>query len=321
MKYKTTISTVILATTAATAYWVYAQADQPSHHEVVIPTAQVQQRQSISLANLMSQEHIRHQKNQASLPLNSNQVSSLSGSLPDGAVNLDESGQVIADKDLHRLFDHYLSVQGEVPLQQIKHRLLTVSSDFLSLDQLEQVRDLFDEYIDYLEKTENFVLSMSSELPLQDQLAAIKAHREQVLGESMTEAFFGDEHDYADWVMSFDAGETEPLTEKQVKWLAQENAATAYQDMWLENQALNQAGISQQDKFSWRVAAYGHDVAQRLSELDHRQLDWQQQVETYIEQRMAAQGDAQSIAQLDHQYDARTLKRLHIWYNHHLNNG
>ena len=113
----------------------------------------------------------------------------------------------------------------------------------------------------------------------------------------------------------------EPLTEKQVKWLAQENAATAYQDMWLENQALNQAGISQQDKLSWRVAAYGHDVAQRLSELDHRQLDWQQQVETYIEQRMAAQGDAQSIAQLDHQYDARTLKRLHIWYKHHLNNG
>ena len=144
--------------------------------------------------------------------MRASQVSSLNGSLPDGAVNLDEHGQVIADKDLHRLFDHYLSAMGEMSVDEIKHRLLSVSSDFLSLNQLEQVRDLFDQYVNYLAETENFALSLAPDLSMKDRLLAIKAHREQMLGKSLSEAFFAEEHAYAQWVMALDSGEDIKMT-------------------------------------------------------------------------------------------------------------
>ena len=318
MKHKATLSTLILVTTAAAAYWAFAQANDESAGQMP-QQAQQAQRQSISADQLLQQELRRQQSDLQ--PMLASQVSSLNGSYPDGAVNLDERGQVIADKDLHRLFDHYLSAQGEMSLDEIKHRLLSVSSDFLSLNQLEQVRDLFDQYVNYLAESENFALSMASDLSLKERLMAVEAHREQMLGKSLSEAFFGEAHAYARWVMALDAGEDIELTPQQARWLAQEDAATAYQDVWLEQQQMKLAGLSQQQKLNHWQDIHGTEVAERLNKLDQQQTAWQQQVQSYIAERQQLQGDPSAIARLDSQYDDRTLKRLHVWYANHLSQG
>jgi len=319
MKGKTTLSTIILATTAAAAYWAYAQADQLKAPVTMDVQSSIPQRQSITVAMLWEHEQRRQLPNQQLKY--ASQVSSLSGTHPDGGVNLDDQGQVIADKDLHRLFDHYLSSRGEMSLQQIKNRLLSISSDFLSLDQLEQVRDLFDEYVNYLAETENFALSLSSDLSLKDQLMAIQDHREQLLGKSLSEAFYGEAHAYASWLLAREAGDIGELTSQQHQWLLQEEAATAYQDAWLQNKQYADTGVSDQQKMILRTIDYGEDVAQRLGALDQRQSAWQLKVSAYIEQRQQLQGDPEAMAQLESQYDARSLKRLRSWYDHHLNNG
>ncbi|MCX7554131.1 lipase secretion chaperone [Marinicella sp. S1101] len=314
MKHKTTLSTLVLATTAATVYWVYAQASYSPNYQAINSVKLSQQKSTISWQELVQQESLR-MPNQRT---NDKALSSLYGSQPDGAVNLDANGQVIADDDLHRLFDYYLSAQGETSLQQIKHRLLTVSGDFLSLDQLEQVRDLFDAYVNYLSEADRLSSTLSPDLSLQDRLDAIHSHRIEVLGAELTDAFFADEHAYAMWVIQLDSGELNQLTKQQQHWLNQENNATAYQDVWLENQALSQAGVSQQDRLILRSSNYGQEVALRLAELDQQQQQWQQTVSHYISQRTALQGDHNQIAQLDQQYDDRTLLRLHVHYQDHL---
>jgi lipase chaperone LimK len=320
MKHKTTLSTIILATAATAAYWAFAQANEQSAvNSQTILAAQSARNQSISIKQLLQQEHKRRQP--AGQPMLATQTASLTGSYPDGAVNLDENGQVIADKDLHRLFDHYLSARGEMSLADIKHRLLTVSSDFLSLDQLEQVRDLFDDYVAYLAEAEHFALSLSDELDMKDKLLAIQNHREQMLGKSLAEAFFAEEHAYAAWVMAQQAGDASPLTEQQHKWLLQEEAATAFQDVWLENQWLAEAGFSQAAKHQYRTAVYGAITAERLQALESRKQDWQQQLDSYTAQRLQAGDNQAMLARLEGQYDAATLKRLRVWFNHRAEHG
>lgn len=319
MKHKTTLSTIILTTTAGVAYWAFAQGDAVATQQSQLQQPQMAQPLSVTAARLFQQELNRHQ--QENLPLMAAHVSSLDGSYPDGAVNLDEYGQVIADKDLHRLFDHYLSARGEMSLEDIKHRLLSVSSDFLSLNQLEQVRDLFDQYVAYLAETENFASSMAPDLSLKERLMAVEAHREQMLGKSLSDAFFAQEHAYAHWVMAMDAGEELELTPQQTHWLAQEEAATAYQDVWLEQKNMKAAGLSEQHKLNHWQDNYGAEAAQRLHRLDQQQTQWQHQVNNYIAERQGLQGDQQAIARLDSQFDERTLKRLHAWFANHLKQG
>ena len=316
MKYKTTISTIILATTAGTAYWAFAQAQSSTEEKP--KEVNVHQVQSVTATQLLKQEQARNQL--ATLYVSEISKGSLKGSQPDGAVNLDASGQVMADKSLHRLFDYYLSAQGEMTIDEIKIRLLKSSSDFLSLDQLEQVRDLFDQYVDYLEKSEQFAVSMLSDLPLREQLHAIEEYRERILGKDIADAFFAEEHAYAKWVMG-DLKQENFITSQQHKWLLQENAATAFQDEWLHTQQQENISKSNQYLIEKRTERYGSEAAMRLAQLDLQQENWHKTVDVYIDLRVAAQGDVAAVKLIDESYDSQTLKRLHAYYQQHLNQG
>ncbi|MCB1582804.1 MAG: hypothetical protein KDI92_07055 [Xanthomonadales bacterium] len=245
------------------------------------------------------------------------QVNSLQGSQPDGAINFDEQGNVKADKDLHRLFDYYLSTQGEQDMVQIKKQLLMSASDYLSLNQLEQLRDYFDQYVQYLENAENFAVSFNDDEPLEQRLIQIKQLREDLLGQQMADGFFADEYAYAEWVLQQDNIPDNELNEQQIKWLEAENKATAYQDALIQNQKFETVGLSELEKQAARTETYGEQVANQLAALDKQQSLWNEKVQSYIGLREQIKNHTE-LKNLHSQYSNSELKRLNAYWRQHI---
>ncbi len=248
-------------------------------------------------------------------------VASLAGSLPDGTVNIDELGNVLADKDLHRLFDYYLSATGEMTTDQIRTRLLSVASDFLSMEQLGQLRDIFDQYVNYLSAAERFALFQLKDAPLADRLTGISELRQVSLGSEMAAAFFADEEAYAVHVLRMQDNESiETNNAQQLKWLAAEEMATGFHDVLIENEAFNALQIADDERLVVRTELYGAEVANNLAALDTKQALWLEKVSHYIDLRMQMADNHVLLQQLEQNYDARELKRLRAYYQAHRQN-
>ncbi len=244
---------------------------------------------------------------------------SLNGSLPDGAVNITVNGDVQIDTDLHRLFDYYLSLTGEKSIQAIRSLMFNTVGNTLSPDQLAQLQDHFDRYLDYLTTAQDYA---STNLNTKDglaQLNAISQLRRQLLGEDMAQAFFGEEEAYARHMIQMQlTGTSEASEEQQIKWFNNEDQATAYHDVLIENQQFNDSGINDTDRMDIRTATYGEAVAQQLAELDHTQQQWQTTVNHYIETRSRLQNNPTALNQFEQSYSLTELKRLQAYYRAHL---
>lgn len=250
---------------------------------------------------------------------------SLQGSSPDGAVNITEYGDVQLDKDLHRLFDYYLSMTGEQPIEDIRSLMLNTASDILSFEQLAQLRNHFDRYIDYLKSAEDHADNNLEMLDLTDglsQLEAISQLRRELLGDDMADAFFAEEESYAKHMMQMQLiGESDAPEEQQIKWLNNEDQATAYQDVLIENQQFNDSQVNASERMEIRTAAYGEAVAQQLAQLDDSQQQWQTTVNHYIETRSRLQNNSPALNQFEQNYTPTELKRLQAYYRAHLQGG
>ncbi len=307
--------TILLAAALLTSLFIWQQSQSNVVNKLSPTKAVMLTSTSLAADRLYKQNRHAEIKNNTDVQLL--QVNSLQGTQPDGAVNLDEQGNVKADKELHRLFDYYLSTLGEQELFQIKKQLLVSASDYLSLDQLEQLRDYFDQYVQYLESAKNLAVSFNNDEPLDQRLIQIKQLRVDLLGQEMADGFFADEHAYATWVLQQDTILTDDLTAQQIKWLEAENHATAYQDVLLQNQQFESAEVSEFDKQLIRAEVYGEAVAERLALLDNQQSLWQNKVRKYINARELVSNQSE-LQSLNNQYSATEIKRLNAYWQHHL---
>lgn len=263
------------------------------------------------LINATTQSH--HQSIEQSLAEPS--MTSLSGSTSDGAVNFNAFGEVQIDSDLHQLFDHYLSMAGEQPIETIRSMMLNTAGELLSQNQLSQLQAHFDRYIDYLKLAEehaNIHLNTTDGL---EHIEVISQLRRDLLGEAMAEAFFGEEEAYARHVIQMQLTGTSDAPEaQQIKWLNAENLATAYHDVLIENQQFNDSHANASQRMNIRTAAYGDAVAQQLAQLDHSQQQWRNTVNHYIQTRSRLEGNPSALNQLEQNYSPTELKRLHAYY-------
>jgi lipase chaperone LimK len=242
-------------------------------------------------------------------------VHSYQGSQPDGAIHLDDSGNVIVDKDLKRLFDYYLSAIGELPLDQMRKYLQQFVENQLNPTQLQQVLDYFDKYHNYLNRSDEFSQTLESDLNLQEKMILLSEFREDNLGAEMANAFFGDEQNYIDFVMT--DKESEDWTQQQQKWLESENQATEFQDVVLENREFaTREDLSSEQIYQYRVDEYGQETAERLTQLDQKRAQWQEVVNDYFLQRQQIENQqvSLSIEQLNSQYTTQEVRRLEaLW--------
>ena len=120
---------------------------------------------------------------------------SLRGSEVDGGVRLGADGRVVADRELRRLFDYFLSRLGERDPARIRADLLAWLQAQAQLDAgaRSEVLQLFDRYVE--------LQRASAALGRSDDLAAdlerLSELRRRELGEALAQAWFGEEEAYA----------------------------------------------------------------------------------------------------------------------------
>ncbi len=244
-----------------------------------------------------------------------NLVKSYQGSQPDGAIHLDPNGNVIVDKDLKRLFDYYLSAIGELPLDQMRKYLQQFAGKQLNLDQLQQLLSYFDQYHNYLNKADIFVQSIGSDFNLQEKMELLSQFRTDNLGLEMAEAFFADEQEYIEFVMT--EKNSDEWTQQQQDWLQAENQATQFQDVVIENREFsNSENINSTEVYQYRVDKYGQEAADRLNQLDQQRAQWQTVVDDYFQQRQQIENQQSSfsVEQLNSNYSSQEIRRLEaLW--------
>ena len=244
-----------------------------------------------------------------------NFVKTYQGTQPDGAIHIDENGNVIIDKDLKRLFDYYLTAIGELPLDQMRKYLQKLAGEELNPAQLQQLLSYFDQYHNYLTKADLFSQSMGDNLSLQEKMQLLSEFRSDSLGLTMAKAFFADEQDYIEFVMT--EKNSDDLEAQQKDWLQAENQATEFQDVVIENREFNKAeNINTTEVNQYRVEKYGLEAANRLSQLDQQRAQWQSVVDDYFQQRkyIENQQGVFSLDQLNSHYTTQEIRRLEaLW--------
>ena len=210
----------------------------------------------------------------------------------DGAIRFDANGDLIIELDLRRLFDQFLTTLGEQDLRAIRARMATLARSAGNAAQAQAVLDTFERYLTYLRATESVTARDPAE-----RLAALTELRREWLGESMAEAFFGEEERYAAATLERRRvlDDSSLLPEERARALADidagldprivatREAAMAHLDVIAETEVFAGEGLSAEERFAARADQYGEAAATRLGELDTARSRWQARVDRYFE--------------------------------------
>lgn len=240
---------------------------------------------------------------------------SLQGTQPDGAVRFDGNGAPVADAELRRRFDWYLAAIGEQDLQRIRARLARDSTLTMNPTQVATVLAWFDRYVAY----QHASTQLADISDLQERLEATHTLRKQMLGETASQGFFGEEENEASRVIALKKVQADPgLSSAQREALQRElearspGYAEARRESELREQldqldsVLDRQGASATERHAERSALLGAEAADRFAELDRARADWNARLQRYAQQRAALQARS-GLSDLQRQAESRRL--------------
>ncbi len=242
---------------------------------------------------------------------------SMAGAEIDGAIALDDKGDVIVDESLRRLFDHVLSSAGELSLDEIRALLASRLGELSHPRAAAQALALFERYLRYLQQAQSAAPQLSG-LDLQERLNMLKDLRRSVLGVDMASAFFGREERYQEHTLavrkldpSLSPAERTRREMELVDTLPLELKAPILEHRQTQADlrdamAIDSATSSGSERFARRKERFGESAAARMELLDRERLHWQVRVTDYQRerQRLNATGADHSAA-LDQYLRAR----------------
>lgn len=221
---------------------------------------------------------------------------SLRGTQADGALHLDERQQPIADRELRRLFDYFLSHLGERTPTQIRQTL----SDYLRSrwppSAVDQVMIWYDAYV-VLEQSAASLAQTGGDP--RAAVARLRQLRQERMGPEIAEAWWGDEDRYLDYTLARQdllADKRLDARERQRRLDALDGTLDPARQALRRQEALAELSLAQDrdfaerevpppERFVERESPYGPEAAQRLAKLDAQQAQWQQRLRDYAAQR------------------------------------
>lgn len=223
------------------------------------------------------------------------QAKSWEGTIPDGAITLDERGDVSPDRALRWLFDYLLTAQGELTMAEIRERL-AASGRALPLDAERQVQLMafFQRYLDYLQALPQVRLQGSDAESLRRTAEARRALRRGILGVAMSEGFFAEEEARERLEVELaairenpaltPAARAEALAERRQQQTPADESAKII-DLAAETERLRAAGADAAAIQALREREVGSEAAARLAALDAERARWQQRVTAFRSER------------------------------------
>lgn len=222
---------------------------------------------------------------------------SLQGTEEDGALRVDEAGDLVIGPEVLRLFDYYLSATGEESSAAIRGRIVAaIQRRHLGARAEAQATALLDQYLDYREATRR--LRADGDDP-GARLSALRELRHRSFGEPVARKLFGDEERALEAAIARRRILTDgslPAAERETRLAALEaelppsvRAARAESTRPIrdraEEDAMRAAGASDDDLRAVRVASYGEEAADRLAELDRQRAEWRSRLAEFRDAR------------------------------------
>lgn len=240
---------------------------------------------------------------------------SLRGTEIDGALRVDDSGNLILGPEVIAFFDYFLTATGEESAEAIRQRILAAIRERLDGPAAAQAAALLDRYLAYREASRSLRVESGDEGDPAKRLEAIRRLRREQFGEEAAEALFGDEERegavaVAKREVALDPTLTPEEREARLAELdedlpeaareAREEARRPLRQQ-AEEQAMRAAGATDEELYQRRVETVGVEAADRLAALDRDRADWKRRLEAFREERerlaARAHDDAERLAQ------------------------
>lgn len=226
---------------------------------------------------------------------------SLAGTRVDGSFHLDAAGNLLVSEDIRRIFDYFLSAQGEEPLASSVQRLRGYITEQLDAPAESQALALLDQYLDYKRQ----LMQLERDLPLLADLsalrqreAAVQALRARIFSTEAHQAFFANEEAYNAFTLQRLAIQRDSTLDPAAKAAAIDQlrsnlpeelqAAVANQlqaELRAQVSALQASGAGPEQIRQLRQQLVGAEATTRLENLDQQRLQWQQRLQVYLREK------------------------------------
>lgn len=234
---------------------------------------------------------------------------SLQGTQVDGEIIIDENKQLVVTAGLRRLFDYFLSAQGEEPLSQIEQRVIAYIREHTPEPAASQAVQIFQNYLSYLTAVSQLDKPKAQQNPnvsaldlsaIKNQLRAVQQLQARYFDAKTREAFFGDEQALNDYNMTVvEANQNAQLSNDQRQAII-DKAQTAYiasvndpnlqtklteqrniDKLLAQTQQMQQQGATQSQINAMRSQYVSPEAVKRLEQLDQSEAQFAQRVATY----------------------------------------
>jgi lipase chaperone LimK len=227
-------------------------------------------------------------------------VRSLAGTTPDADLKVDAGDALVVDAALGRLFDYYLSAQGEKSLPAIRAEIEAELGRRLKPAAAAEARRLLGRYLDYKQALAGVEVSLQKGTrpahAARDRLTAMQQLRTQYFSAKESAGLFGFDDAYnADAIARMEISQDRSLnaTQKAAQLAALDAALPAplreardapQQVIRLEESVarLRATGGSDDDVYRLRAATLNPEAAARFSELDKEEALWKQRIDTFL---------------------------------------
>ncbi|AOE84896.1 lipase secretion chaperone [Pseudomonas sp. TCU-HL1] len=229
------------------------------------------------------------------------QPGSLAGTEVDGRFHLDAAGNLIISEDIRRIFDYFLSTQGEEPLASSVQRLRDFISEQLNAPAEGQALALLEQYLDYkrqLVQLERGLPLLADLTALRQREVAVQALRARVFSAEAHQAFFANEESYNAFTLqrlaiqrdsslapAAKAATIDQLRSNLPEALQTMVASQLQAELKVQVSALQAAGGSPEQVRQLRQQLVGAEATTRLESLDQQRLQWQQRLQAYLKEK------------------------------------
>ena len=235
-------------------------------------------------------------------------VKSMEGTTPDGNITqnmlLGTSASGLPYGELRRMFDYYLSAQGEKTLEEIVRQIREELDKRLKPSQADAAKKLLDKYLEYKRELVSVEQAQQSNAEagvkgIKQRFAVMQDLRSKFFTPPENEGMFGFEDAYdRDAIARLEISQNDKLSAEQKrdqlaaldaampKALREERDAPR-QVIILEQRAadMRAKGASEQDIFNMRAKELNPEAAARLAEVDREEAAWKARINAYLAER------------------------------------
>lgn len=238
---------------------------------------------------------------------------SLQNTQVDGEIIIDSNKQLVVTAGLRRLFDYFLSAQGEQSMAQISQNVISYIGTHTPEPAAGQAIAIFNQYLKYLTAASQLdkALAQAKSTNTTLDLTSIKAHLQSVqqlqaqyFDDKTREAFFGDEQALNNYTLQVvEANQNQQLSAQQRQAIidkAQSTYLASFKDpavqsqlrqqqniekLLQETEQLQKNGATQAQINAMRSKYVSPEAVKRLEQLDQSEAEFAQRVNTYKTQR------------------------------------